>query len=69
MELESKPQNEEKPSAASFCTLIAFIMESQDEVTGKNQESEALRKELVKVQLSVKDLESTLLRFDNLSDI
>jgi len=69
VELESEPQNEEKPSAASFCTPIEFTMESQDEVTGKNQEIEALRKELVKVQLSVKDLESKLFRFDNLSDI
>ena len=30
----------------------------------KNQEIEALRKELVKVQLSVKDLESKLLQCD-----
>ena len=35
VELESTPQNEEKPSAASFCTPIEYIMESQDEVTGK----------------------------------
>ena len=37
VELEPKPQNEEKPSAASFCTLIRFTMESQDEVTEENK--------------------------------
>ena len=69
LSLKSKVEKEEKPAAANFYTPMDLTFDSQDELDKRNQELEALRKELKATYAKVEDLEGKVFRFDNLSDV